>query len=31
MPVFVAKYNEIRENKTKDFEDDDQGLDNMQN
>jgi hypothetical protein len=25
MPVFVAKYNDIRENKVKDFEDEDQG------
>ena len=25
MPVFIAKYNEIREIKAKDFEDDEQG------
>lgn len=29
MPVFIAKYNEIRENKVKDFDDDEQGGGNL--
>ena len=29
MPVFIAKHNEIRESKGKDFDDDDQGAQGM--
>jgi hypothetical protein len=29
MPVFIAKYNEIRESKAKDFDDDDQGTNEL--